>query len=720
MNKLIKDSFIFWNILACILLASILLALLGPGANAVRRNFEGIEAGKIADRDIVAGKDVFYIDTEATRLRIEAEERLVLPVFQMDEQASLRITRQFQDFRNAFKDLVSDDVSAESSILMLQSKFPGIFSRSLLASLLSTPLKSQALVYTEDVLQSLLSTGIVLLPSEGLSTYNQDYYELRRLINNKIESEQRAFSSMITKQDVPEQINREISEKHLSRQLGGIVSGLVQTFAQENVFFDETASKARIKAVRNKVEPVKRAIGRNEILIRKGEMVTPETFARVQAIRSAASRADFGLVFGGLGLLVVAAFISVILLGQNVQPGGNGDRKIVLMALYSATLFFILILVAARLTTGQLPLESSYIIPISLFVGIGTAISGQTFGYTYSLILGLVSAPASNLNPHLLVFILLSGIFSSFMISISKTRLALVRASFFQALFQGLLTLVLLLPYAGKFQLVAGLSFLQALNGFLSGALILAILPVIEQGLNLPTRFRLLELSDVNAPALKELLTQAPGTYSHSLNVANLAEAGAEAIGANALLARVGAYYHDIGKIEQPEYFVENQKGVNKHDDINPRLSATVIRSHVKFGVEKAKALGLPKEVVEIVAEHHGDSVITWFYEKAKAEDETVRREDFSYPGEPPRSKEAGIVMIADTVEAATRTLKKPTVPRLEQQIRQLILDKVQAGQLDNCSLTIKDLESIRHAFTRILAGQFHSRIEYPRQKENG
>ena len=144
-----------------------------------------------------------------------------------------------------------------------------------------------------------------------------------------------------------------------------------------------------------------------------------------------------------------------------------------------------------------------------------------------------------------------------------------------------------------------------------------------------------------------------------------------------------------------------------------------MIRSHVKFGVERAKALRLPKEVIEIIAEHHGDSVISWFYEKAKAEDEAVRKEDFSYPGEPPKSKEAGIVMIADTVEAATRTLKKPTVPRLEQQIRQLILDKVEAGQLDNCSLTIKDLESIRHAFTRILAGQFHSRIEYPKQKEN-
>jgi len=246
----------------------------------------------------------------------------------------------------------------------------------------------------------------------------------------------------------------------------------------------------------------------------------------------------------------------------------------------------------------------------------------------------------------------------------------------------------------------------------------LAVLPVLEQSMNLPTRFRLLELSDVNAAALKELLTQAPGTYAHSMNVAHLAEAAAEDIGANPLLARVGAYYHDIGKTEQPEYFVENQRGTNKHDDINPRLSATVIRSHVKIGIEKAKELKLPKAVVDIIAQHHGNSVIAWFYDKAKKADESIRKEDFSYPGSPPANKESGIVMLADAVEASSRTLKKPSVPRLDAHVRQLILDKVLEGQLDDCALTLRDLEVIRHSFVRIMAGQFHTRIEYPKQRE--
>ena len=170
-----------------------------------------------------------------------------------------------------------------------------------------------------------------------------------------------------------------------------------------------------------------------------------------------------------------------------------------------------------------------------------------------------------------------------------------------------------------------------------------------------------------------------------------------------------------LGKIEQPEYFVENQAGYNKHDELNPRLSATVIRSHVKLGVERARSLGLPEEVVDIVAEHHGNGLIAWFYNQAAKGDAEAKAEDFSYPGRPPASREAAVVMLADTVEAATRTLKKPTLARLDQAIKDLMMDKVRQGQLDRSDLTFRDLETIRNTFVRILAGHFHSRIEYPK-----
>ncbi|HPM73300.1 MAG TPA: HDIG domain-containing protein, partial [Spirochaetales bacterium] len=269
---------------------------------------------------------------------------------------------------------------------------------------------------------------------------------------------------------------------------------------------------------------------------------------------------------------------------------------------------------------------------------------------------------------------------------------------------------------------VAALStaFWSAVNGFLCGVLALSFLPVLEHMLNAPTVFRLQELSDLNAPALKRLLSVAPGTYSHSVTVAHLAESACREIGADALLARVGAYYHDIGKIEKPEYFIENQSGYNKHDEINPRLSATVLRGHVKFGLERADALRLPESVKAIIAEHHGTSLISYFFAQAQKESMEASSEEYRYPGPLPSSKEAAVVMLADCVEAASRTLKRPTIGRLEQFVKELVMDRFGNGQLSMSALTFRDLELIMNSFVRVLSGHFHSRIEYPKTKEQG
>jgi putative nucleotidyltransferase with HDIG domain len=270
------------------------------------------------------------------------------------------------------------------------------------------------------------------------------------------------------------------------------------------------------------------------------------------------------------------------------------------------------------------------------------------------------------------------------------------------------------------------LLFWAAFNGIASGMLVLGFLPPLEHALNAATSFRLVELSDLNSPVLRRLFTVAPGTYSHSIMVANLAESACQDIKANAALARVGAYYHDIGKMENPMYFVENQNEYNPHDAMDPKLSATVIRSHVKLGVEKARQLGLPREVIDIVAEHHGNSIITWFYSKAlKQEDTDVKKaavnvEDYSYTGNPPRSRESAVVMLADVAEAAIRTLDKPTPAKMEKFIQELFAAKVEHGQLSRSELTFRDLEKIKKAFVGVLTGYYHSRIEYPKIENTG
>ena len=256
-------------------------------------------------------------------------------------------------------------------------------------------------------------------------------------------------------------------------------------------------------------------------------------------------------------------------------------------------------------------------------------------------------------------------------------------------------------------------------NGFISGILTLGFLTPLEIILNTASVFRLMDLSDTNSPIFKTMQIQANGTYNHSLMVAQLAESACRDIGANSLLARVGGYYHDIGKIEQSEYFVENQfNHENKHDELNPTLSASIIKSHVKKGVEKAHQMHLPQAVIDIISEHHGNSVISYFYNEGKEKDPTLMPEDFSYPGNPPSTKESGVVMLADTVEAACKTLDNPTAQRLDKFITMLINQKIEHNQLDNCGLTYREVSTIKESFVHLLTGYYHNRIKYQNQQD--
>jgi putative nucleotidyltransferase with HDIG domain len=335
-----------------------------------------------------------------------------------------------------------------------------------------------------------------------------------------------------------------------------------------------------------------------------------------------------------------------------------------------------------------------------------------------AIILPLAAFVAGAFDLSSYLFAVISGFSAAFVLQAAERRMDLIKAGFINAAVNCAAMAAILLYTQSFAQSFVPILFWAAFNGIFSGMLVLGILPLFEQILNSATTFRLIELSDLNSPILKRLLTVAPGTYSHAVMVANLAENACQDVGANSLLARVGAYYHDIGKMDQPDYFVENQAAYNKHSDINPRLSATVIRSHVKIGVEKGRAIGLPPAVVDIIAQHHGNSVIQWFYSEAQKKEGQVNIEDFMYPGTPPHSRESAVVMLADVVEAAVRSLKKPSAGKIEKFIQDLIMSKLDMGQLSESELTFKDLETIKNAFVRVLAGHYHSRIEYPKQKE--
>ncbi|MCP4724861.1 MAG: HDIG domain-containing protein, partial [bacterium] len=259
-------------------------------------------------------------------------------------------------------------------------------------------------------------------------------------------------------------------------------------------------------------------------------------------------------------------------------------------------------------------------------------------------------------------------------------------------------------------------------NAIFSPLITLGFIALFEIVFGVATDMTLLELSDQNRPLLRDLAIKAPGTYHHSIVIGNLSESAAEAIGANSLLARVGCYYHDIGKTVKPEYFIENQPdSMKKHEALAPSMSSLIISSHVREGIEIADKFKLPEVIKDFIMQHHGTGKISFFYEKAieKSGDKNINPADYSYPGPKPLTKETGIVMLADSVEAATRALKDPSPSRIKERVNSVIEKRFREGQLDSCELTFKDLRQIADRFIKILTGMFHVRLEYPDEDNN-
>jgi putative nucleotidyltransferase with HDIG domain len=263
---------------------------------------------------------------------------------------------------------------------------------------------------------------------------------------------------------------------------------------------------------------------------------------------------------------------------------------------------------------------------------------------------------------------------------------------------------------------------ISGLNSIMTGIIVIGLFPIYENLFDITTSFKLLEFSDLNSSLMRELMLKAPGTYQHSLMVANLAERAASEINANALLTKIGAYYHDIGKMKHPEYFVENQKDIDDsiHNKVSPKISSTMIISHIKYGIELAKSYGLPDVIINFIPEHHGTSLVKYFYHKALEHSEKVSKEEFMYPGPKPKSKETAIVMLADSIEAASRTLQKTTTQKIKELVTKIITSKINDGQLDECELTMKDIKKLSISFKDTLLGIYHQRIEYPEEKRDG
>ncbi len=347
----------------------------------------------------------------------------------------------------------------------------------------------------------------------------------------------------------------------------------------------------------------------------------------------------------------------------------------------------------------------------ALLIDIHTAI-------VFTVITSLITGLWLN-NPLYSIYIFTSGLTAAFGVIRCKKRSAIWRAGFSVSLVSVFTALILTLFEGKLFSMdTTAIALAAFANGIIVTILVSALLPLFEYLFKITTDISLLELLDLNQPLMRDLLIEAPGTYHHSIIVGNLAEAAAEAVGVNPLLARVSAYYHDVGKIKMPDYFIENQMAsVSKHEKLAPRMSSLILLSHVKEGVELAKKHNMPKVITDIIQQHHGTSVQTFFYQKAKEQYDNLTpltEEDFRYPGPKPQSRVAALVLMADAVEAASRVLTDTSPARVSLLVDRIINHCFIDGQLDNCELTLKDIREIRTHFVYLLSSMYHKRINYP------
>jgi putative nucleotidyltransferase with HDIG domain len=677
-------------------------------------DFKDFEVGKVADRDLIAEYPFSYIDKEATRLRMEAQTSLIPAVFRYSSVVTDEILKSWNEFCDFTDALTTRETSPASLRLAVQAEYPAYFSVETLNAYFASPQRAQFRDYGLELLNNILKKGVFALKAVDMGRHNPDRVELLISLGDRTEREQVSFNNIISRDDVGDAIQAAAENAQMPPGIKAIAPSLLYPFIQENVFFSREDTELRIDEAMERVAAVMKHIEKGKRIVRKGFIVTKDEMQDIEALGARLPQKDPRSIIGLIFMLALLYVMFILLQSRLVMNRdlSNSERCLlfVLVCLYLVGAGF-----AKNLVPAQSNFPVSLFFPTALMVMIPAVFMGPLLALVMALAFPLGACFAGFFDISSYIFALISGIAASTVLRSAEKRMDLIKAGLAIAAVNALAVIVILLMRTAPIADYPSMLLWAALNGVVSGMLILGILPPLEHILNAATTFRLIELSDLNAPILRKLFTTAPGTYSHSIMVANLAEQACQDIGANALLARVGAYYHDIGKMDNPDYFVENQTDHNRHDTINPRLSATVIRSHVKLGVEKARSLGLPADVINIIAEHHGNSLIMWFYKKATEQEDQVNSEDFCYPGTPPRSKESAVVMLADVAEAAVRTLAKPTVAKMEKFIQQLIDNKVEFGQLAQSDLTFHDLETIKNAFVKALAGYYHSRIEYPK-----
>ncbi len=515
-----------------------------------------------------------------------------------------------------------------------------------------------------------------------------------------------------------------------------LILSLAQQMIRPNVTYDETSTAALNRKVLASVRPVMKQIQKGEIIIHKGQRVTPEQVESLQAIKRKATAGWKALNFTGILILTLfVVFLPYDFSIKNIKKVKLTPRDLlflgILLILFPLLLKFSYYLAfAVKAVFPFLSVHTLlFLFPLAaagMFVRI--ALNSEVV-LLFSIVLSIFCSMIIDFSAAFGITVFLMNLLGAELVSRCEKRSRVLWAGLAAGILGGILIAADRMIQGSFLSYATAWGVLFAtLGGFVSGIVVLGFTPLIEALFGYTTDVKLLELANLDHPLLKEMILKAPGTYHHSIIVASLAEAAARDIGAHPILVRVGAYYHDIGKIKKPLYFIENQQqGINKHDKLTPSMSSLILISHVKEGIELAKTYHLGKEIIDIIQQHHGTSLIRFFYNKAveaaNGQADGIDEKVFRYPGPKPQTREAGLIMLADAVEATTRSLESPTPARINTIVQETINRIFIDGQLDECELTLKNLHQIADRFRMVLMAIFHHRIDYPaegKDQKNG
>jgi putative nucleotidyltransferase with HDIG domain len=703
--------------------------------------------GDMPGQAIKASQDILMEDPVATEQKRREAGATVLSVYDFDEKMGLELQNKIRlGFQSMREDLKKQLFVREEKGKAGRSKLEKSWGIEI------TPVEFSAL--TEDrfsesfeislvqLIQSVMAIGVV---NSKLALMNE---QGKGIMVRKIPSNQELRIHEIERfPDLDEARDR--LEKRSAYLLVGkkkafrpVAISLAQKIIVPNLSFNKTETDNRITKAIQDVRPILFQIKKGEVIVRDGEMITEAHLSKIRM--GTQSKKGLEALWTSIGLALIWSLF-VYMVYQTAVKGwttltGSLRDLIFLASLMAVSVLgirsadFLAQLLAGNLT-GMQPYSFLLVVPIAAAPMMISLVLGSLPAILFGLVQAYLVVTFWPGNPELALYFAIAGLWASQARGTCHNRWDLFR----MGLFLGLINMAAILA----FQVMRGrlIHWETPINfcfgfagGIVAGIIAIGFSPLVEKIFGYTTDMKLLERANMDQVLLRELMVQAPGTYHHSIIVGNMVEAAAEAIGANALLARVSAYYHDIGKTQKPLYFIENQMGYeNKHEKLAPSMSALILIAHVKDGVEMALQQKLEPPIVDIISQHHGTGLISFFYQKAldlKGGDVTqVSMEDFRYPGPKPQTREAGLVLLADSIEAASRTLVDPTPARLQGLIQRIIQHAFSDGQLDECDLTLKDLSLISASFNKILNGIFHHRIEYPeagikggsvRRKTNG